>query len=146
MTNNIRERLDRVVVNPKLWDQCPNYAASHLPHGFSNHYPIRVEMESKEQGFGQRKKFPFRFNADWILKEDFETQVNEGWSREAMDLPEKLESLGIFLMEWSNTCRKRRQKRKKDLNEKIDNLKSDEPNDDNLEEFIEIKLAHQNGS
>lgn len=44
-------------------------------------------------------------------------------------------------MEWSAECRKHRKKNKQELNLQLNKLLNEEPDDDNLIEWTEVKLA-----
>lgn len=49
LKTNIRERLDRGVVNDD-WLSCfPNVTIRHLPHSHSDHCPLLITMDLEEE-------------------------------------------------------------------------------------------------
>lgn len=80
LSNNIRERLDRGVVNPEWWDLFPGYRVSHLQPSFSDHCPILVDTEGDGRLRVGEQQWQFRFNADWILQSSFEEWLSSKWN------------------------------------------------------------------
>ncbi|KAH1031724.1 hypothetical protein J1N35_043898 [Gossypium stocksii] len=58
--------------------------------------------DGKVEGQNLARPFYFKFNVDWVLDENFEEQVIEGWSAFMGDIPEKLSMLGTNLSRWAS--------------------------------------------
>ncbi|PPS02896.1 hypothetical protein GOBAR_AA17767 [Gossypium barbadense] len=65
--NNIRERLDRGVLN----------SLEHLKHSMSDHYPIMLNTVGRTGGRTLARLFCFRFNADWYWRRTLMNKKNE---------------------------------------------------------------------
>ncbi|KAA3472950.1 reverse transcriptase [Gossypium australe] len=100
--NNIGERLDRGVANPEWWSCFPRHRS----------------------GTTIRRKFPFRFNAEWVLEEYFEVQVKRIWDSINEEFPGKHTSLGNSLKEWVRINKCIRHKTRKELSQKLAELKA----------------------
>ncbi|PPD87022.1 hypothetical protein GOBAR_DD16048 [Gossypium barbadense] len=61
------------------------------------------------------RPFYFRFNANWVLDENFEEQVIEGWKACMGDVPEKLSMPGTNLSRWASKNKAWREGRKQGL-------------------------------
>lgn len=95
LTINIKEHLDRGLANASWRETFFDATVHHLTHFFSNHFPLLVQLVKEPE-----KILPkwFRFEAWWILKESFETDVTNLWSFDCEDLLTKLENLKKALM------------------------------------------------
>ncbi|KAH7846917.1 hypothetical protein Vadar_019661 [Vaccinium darrowii] len=74
---NIRQRLDRAIVNPQWRMKFPNGTLLHLPPGGSDHCPVLVRFE----GPHSYKISRFIFYPRWAAKEACGRIVSECWSR-----------------------------------------------------------------
>lgn len=101
MKNNIWERLDRGVANLEWWSCFPCYFIRHIPHSFLDHCPLLMDTLGHKDGFVERRKFPFRFNSEWILEGTFEVQLKRIWGSSNDDILRKLARLGNGLIEWA---------------------------------------------
>ncbi|KAA3481796.1 Exo_endo_phos domain-containing protein [Gossypium australe] len=63
-SNNIREKLDRGVANPKWWDLFTNFEVNRLQHSFSDHCPVMVSTNTNGGKYNSSQSRRFRFNAD----------------------------------------------------------------------------------
>lgn len=63
----IQERLDRALTNAEWLDVFPKTKVIHLPHTFSDHFPLLIFLEEK----GVDKVFSFRCKEAWTFHEEF---------------------------------------------------------------------------
>ncbi|XP_054801608.1 uncharacterized protein LOC129305663 [Prosopis cineraria] len=71
-------RIDRVLSNESFNNYFPEAVVTHLPFFKSDHRPLLLRLTS--QGCARKiKDRPFRFNAAWVLHDDFESLVNKIW-------------------------------------------------------------------
>lgn len=75
---NIRQRLDRAIVNPQWRVKFPNGTLLHLPPGGSDHCPILVRYEDRHPPKISR----FIFDSRWASKDACDRIVAECWSRD----------------------------------------------------------------
>ncbi|KAF5443252.1 hypothetical protein F2P56_035824 [Juglans regia] len=73
-----KERLDRAFCNATWAKAFPNSEVFTLPTVSSNHYPLLVTIE-ESQAYRNKKDKPFRFEANWALREDYQNLVEESW-------------------------------------------------------------------
>lgn len=83
----------------------------------------------------------FRFNVDWLLKDNFEDQIKIGWAEGDVPLLEKLEQLGNHLKNWVKTIQGKRGKKKKELTEQLERLNEEDPEESILAKITEVKLT-----
>lgn len=69
---NIKERLDRGVVNDSWMDLFPNVCVRHFAYFFSNHCSLLIYTAQQESNL---RKYGFRFEAWWVLEESFMDKV-----------------------------------------------------------------------
>ncbi|MBA0753132.1 hypothetical protein Gogos_021703, partial [Gossypium gossypioides] len=91
---NIRERLDRGVVNTGWLNLFLIFSIDHLPHSFSDHCPLLVKTN---KGANYRSKKKFSFEARWVLNDSCKDVIREVWETTSNDLA-KLEALRSALM------------------------------------------------
>ncbi|KAA3467020.1 reverse transcriptase [Gossypium australe] len=139
--NNIRERLDRGVANTKRWELFPSYSVEHLQHNISGHCPILLNTVGRIGGRTLARLFYFHFNVDWVLEENFEEQIVEGWESSGGDVPGKLATLGSKLSRWASMKKAIREGKKQGLQSKLRELNKEEPIDEVLAKITDIKLA-----
>lgn len=123
------------------WEQFPDYSIKHLLYTFSDHCPILIQLDNLEKRATQTKRNYFRFNADWVLEEHFDEQIQSGWRDELVSLPRKLEGLGKHLRERAIETRTKRAKRKKELTNRLEELSKKDLEDEILSSMMEVKLA-----
>ncbi|KAA3458060.1 reverse transcriptase [Gossypium australe] len=107
-SNNIRERLDRGVTNPKWWDLFANFEVNHLQHSFLDHCPVVVSTNTNGGRYNSSQSRRFKFNADWILSPTCEEHIKNIWLSSSQDVLVKLQELGRSLQDWAKSERKSR--------------------------------------
>ena len=75
----ILERLDRCFANPSWRILYPEASVTHLPHVFSDHYPVLIEL-TKPPPLTSNK--PFRFQTMWLLHPEFPSLVQNSWGHD----------------------------------------------------------------
>lgn len=60
---------------------------------------MRIDTLRDKKGHKNDRVFPFRFNSNWVLEDQFEDKVKQGWELNEVELPLKLEELGKKLKE-----------------------------------------------
>ncbi|XP_028805248.1 uncharacterized protein LOC114760152 [Neltuma alba] len=94
----IYERLDRALCNIDWRTRFPEAVLKNLVRlKCSNHCPILLCLDDNECGLGER---PFRFEAAWLLHEDFRKFMEENW-RKKERVRGSLELLKPSLVEWN---------------------------------------------
>ncbi|KAK5813063.1 hypothetical protein PVK06_028509 [Gossypium arboreum] len=73
------------------------YSLNHLPHAFSDHYLVLIDLGDNSRDGMARGKVGFKFNANWILEEWCEQQVMSFWEVNTKEIPMKLEKLGSVI-------------------------------------------------
>ncbi|XP_028755343.1 uncharacterized protein LOC114714742 [Neltuma alba] len=94
-------RIDRVLSNSKAKDVYTDAVVKNLPWYKSDHRPILLQLRPGilSKNFVHR---PFRFNAPWVLHDDFSRLVKEKWDvNENWEL--NIEKFTKDLLEWSKT-------------------------------------------
>ncbi|KAK5824497.1 hypothetical protein PVK06_019272 [Gossypium arboreum] len=71
---NIRERLDRGVVNQERLNLFPEYEVQHLTHYFSDHCPVLIQTMSNVKSTGGNI---FRFESWWVTEPSCEEIIKE---------------------------------------------------------------------
>lgn len=70
----------------------------HLPHSYSDHCPLLLELEEEESGnVGLR---PFKFEAVWTTSSDFNDMLRKEWKGES-SLASALQGLSVKLRAWN---------------------------------------------
>ncbi|KAA3460675.1 reverse transcriptase [Gossypium australe] len=139
-SNNIRERLDRGVANPKWWDLFKNFEVNHLQHSFSDHCPLVVSTNTNDGRYNSGHSRWFRFNADWILSPTCEEHIKNIWLSSSQDVLVKLQELGRSLQGWAKSEKKSRTQHTTELNGRLRDLGECDISEDILEEITEIKI------
>ncbi|KAA3477739.1 reverse transcriptase [Gossypium australe] len=140
VSNNIREQLDRGVVNTRWWELFPNFEVCHLQHSFSDHCPLVVNTNRNGVRGNNGQKWRFRFNADWLLNPRCEEQVKKIWTEGSQDVLRRLEELGRKLHDWSKGERKLRDRRFEELNGRLRELGDCDISEAVLEEITGVKI------
>lgn len=76
---NTRERLDRAVANTAWREKFPASTVCHLFSHASDHYPILLQTRT-DRGVRAKGVRGFKFEEVWLLDEECEGKVNEGWN------------------------------------------------------------------
>ncbi|KAA3479365.1 reverse transcriptase [Gossypium australe] len=139
-SNNIRERLDRGVANPKWWDLFTNFEVNHLKHSFSDHCPLVVSTNTNGDRYNSGQSRQFRFNVDWILSPKCEEHIKNIWLSNNQDVLVKLQELGRSLQGWSKKEKESRIQCTYELNGRLRELGDCEIFEDVLEEITGIKI------
>ncbi|KAA3468409.1 reverse transcriptase [Gossypium australe] len=84
---NIQEKLDRGVGTEQWRTLFPDFIIQHLPHFFSDHCPILINIENNVR---RNQGESFRFEAWWILEDTFLEEVKMSWGASSGDLLNKL--------------------------------------------------------
>lgn len=77
----------------------------HLPHTFSDHYPILINIDGNVRS---KKQSSFKFEAWWLLEETLENEVLQLWEQLATSIFVKLERLSLRLNAWARDVKKKR--------------------------------------
>ncbi|XP_026378739.1 uncharacterized protein LOC113273195 [Papaver somniferum] len=98
MDNLIRQRLDRVLVNPEWCISFSFVVVIYLPRLSSDHAPILLNTCRNIS----RSPLNYKFEAMWLAHPEFLDKVRECWPEDDdEDIQSKLRKLGDFLTEWS---------------------------------------------
>ncbi|GKV22985.1 hypothetical protein SLEP1_g32779 [Rubroshorea leprosula] len=102
----IKERLDRVLMNPGWSGMFPGAFSHHLLALKSDHAPILVIATKTMNGFQHKRTKLFRFENYWIKDPDCEGKIKDGWKTVERDtnmsrVLSKIASCGSLLMDWS---------------------------------------------
>ncbi|XP_040990995.1 uncharacterized protein LOC121238231 [Juglans microcarpa x Juglans regia] len=73
-----KERLDRAFCNATWTEAFPNTKVFTLPTLISDYCPLLITIEGSHT-YRNRKEKPFRFEAKWVLREDYQKLVEEAW-------------------------------------------------------------------
>lgn len=77
--STIKCRLDRFC-GDSIWREfAPHAQIQHLTFSGSDHLKIILRLRCRVQGREGRRRRPCRFNAHWMLKEECEKVVRDGW-------------------------------------------------------------------
>lgn len=98
----ILERNQIRVANEGWITLFPNAMVHHLPHSFSDHYPLLIQLE--QDGYNLRPKC-FHFEAWWVLEETFEQVVRNLQEEGDDDILIKLERVRASLGRWAMETR-----------------------------------------
>ncbi|KAA3454975.1 reverse transcriptase [Gossypium australe] len=134
---NIRERLDRGVVNGKWLHLFSNGFVRHLTHTISDHCPLLIHTTNEDQFKRSRR---FKFEAWWTLEENFEQEVKMEWESSDELIYEKLERLQSRLMRWAIAIKQGRNGLKKKLNTELESLLESERDDDTRARLIDTRI------
>ncbi|GMI69751.1 hypothetical protein like AT1G43760 [Hibiscus trionum] len=137
---NVRERLDRALANPSWWDLHPCYCVKHLLHSTSDHCPVLIDTLGHASTHSRSALTHFRFDAHWILEAEVEDMIKNAWEEPGTVL-HKLASLGYTLSTWNKETKHMKRATKQGLLSKLQDLISSDPDDDKLQEMIEVKLG-----
>lgn len=74
-------RLDRGICNGEWSHLFPEAWVEHLPHVYSDHCPILLHLDNREEV--QLRRRPFRFQAAWFLHKNFIEFLQNNWQGES---------------------------------------------------------------
>ncbi|GMI84947.1 hypothetical protein HRI_002164000 [Hibiscus trionum] len=137
---NVRERLDRALATPRWWNAHPLYCVKHLVHSTSDHCPVLIDTLGHATAHSRQPVSLFKFDAHWVLEEEVEGLIKDVWE-ESDSVLHKLAKLGSTLSSWSKDKKHTTRASKKALLSRLQELSSSDPDDDNLQELIEVKLG-----
>ncbi|KAA3472831.1 reverse transcriptase [Gossypium australe] len=95
---NIKERLDKGVVNEKWRHLFPTGNIHHLTHSMSDHCPLLLNTKS---GNIYVENPRFKIEAWWVIDESLEKDIKSSWESKPGTILEKLERLQSNLNEWA---------------------------------------------
>ncbi|KAA3468379.1 reverse transcriptase [Gossypium australe] len=138
---NIRERLDRGVANSDWLDLFHSYLVKHLNHSFSDHCLILIDTfgnRFRREHFGENH---FKFEASWCLDESFGEVVRQFWSEPCDNVVAKLTKAGHFFKHWNHLRSRELKRQRTRLEEHLNYLQTQVPDDDILEEIMKVQLG-----
>eukprot|EP00253_Pinus_taeda_P030717 PITA_30717 len=98
--NNIKERLDQILVQERIVARFSNIQSKIILGYFSDHKPVALILD-KGKNMG-----PLPFNKAWDNKEEFRALVKEQWAKEVIGLPHfiwesKIKNLRNVIKRWA---------------------------------------------
>ncbi|KAJ4839200.1 hypothetical protein Tsubulata_023151 [Turnera subulata] len=105
-------RLDRVLSNEQGFLQFPTASVKHLPRICSDHNPVLLQLMGAPARHSNTKQF--RFFAAWLLHEEFDTLVQDGWNAD-LTLPDALPCFMEKAQIWNRTVFVNIHRRKRNL-------------------------------
>ncbi|XP_028801012.1 uncharacterized protein LOC114756247 [Neltuma alba] len=94
-------RIDRVLANAKAQSTFIDAVVKHLPWFKSNRCPLLLQLWPGMVPRSSTSR-PFRFNAPWVLHDDFNRLVKDSWEHK-VNWVENIEKFIKVLVDWSNT-------------------------------------------
>lgn len=136
----VRERIDRVLVNTSWIEKFPNSAAEILPMLGSDHCPMLLRREVKES----RSRKMFKFELNWAEEKECVDVVKENWKTNStgshgFKLMRKLKVCSKGLIEWSKKHFPDNRKLIDELTEKIKVLQEMERNEENRNQIMKYE-------
>lgn len=135
--NNIRERLDRGVLNELWLSQFLSTKIHHLTFSSSNHRPLFVNMHNENSNNIFNR---FKFEAWWVLEESFEAEVKKVWDLIKGDVFIKLDGLKKGLSWWNRNIRNNQKGLKDHLQKQLETLMQADQDEEILNEIMETKI------
>jgi hypothetical protein len=145
---NMRERLDRGVVNNSWNDVFPNASLINSETTRSDHRPVLVDTEYLSSTHAITEA-PKRFEARWLQEDAVEEMVKAAWERakargEEISLKQKVDDVHSELHVWDKTVLKAPARRLKELKRDLEQLRRGPMNDTTLAAQREIQLQIEN--
>lgn len=81
--NNIKERLDKILVQERIIASFPNIKSKIIQGYTSGHKPVALNLD-KGRIMGP---LPFKYNKAWDSKEEFRNLIQEKWAKEVIGFP-----------------------------------------------------------
>lgn len=138
--NNIKERLDRILVQEKAAANFQRIHSSIIQGYTSDHKPVVLRLE-KEEDLGP---LPFKYNKAWDAKEDFKSLVKEAWKTEILGSPHfvwesKIKLLRIVIKHWAKDFADKERREKNELQRKLESWNKDKESVQETEEDQRIE-------
>ena len=140
---NTRERLDRAVANTAWREKFPASTVCHLFSHASDHYPILLQTRT-DRGVRAKGVRGFKFEEVWLLDEECEGKVNEGWNEKEgaagsalARVKEKIVKCGEDLLAWGSSKTEPDTEEIKRLQRRVESLSVCEPTEETRAEFLE---------
>eukprot|EP00253_Pinus_taeda_P005207 PITA_05207 len=119
--SNIKERLDRILVQEGIVASFPNIKSKIIQGYNSNHKPVALTLD-KGRIMGP---IPFKYNKAWDSKEDFRNLIQEQWAKEVIGSPHyiwetKLKSLRSVVKQWVRNHAAEENKKITDLHKQLE--------------------------
>lgn len=77
--DNIKESLDRVVVDTSWRNKFQGSSVTHLFSHASDHQPIILHAQTALRCCGKSTR-SFRFEGAWLMRDNYDKVINEAWS------------------------------------------------------------------
>lgn len=149
--NNIKERLDRILVQQRIVVNFARIQSSIIQGFISDHKPVALNL-IKRENLGP---LPFKYNRAWDSSEVFRNLVRDTWATEIKGSPHyvwetKIKLLRIAIKQWARNYATEAEKRKIDLQRKLaewnqEREKSQDAEDDiRKENDLYMELYKQN--
>eukprot|EP00253_Pinus_taeda_P031914 PITA_31914 len=149
--NNIKERLDRILVQERILTNFPRIQSTIIQGFISDHKPVALHLD-KGENWGP---IPFKYNKAWDSRQDFRDLIKEQWARDISGSPHfiwesKLKLIRSAIKQWARKYAAEQGKQKTDLQEKINLWSKEKENvqvseeDQQTENELYKKLYNQN--
>ncbi|XP_050259856.1 uncharacterized protein LOC126704915 [Quercus robur] len=141
---NIKERLDRALVNTRWTEIFPRALLKHFPSNSFDHIPIVLFTEGEE---GSRPR-PFKFEETWTREEASNLVVENAWRLNAPGSPmlrlcKKIKQAKLELKQWNRSCFGNVQSKIKEAWKNLDQIQCLDPNPQNLEKEANLCMEIQ---
>eukprot|EP00253_Pinus_taeda_P011708 PITA_11708 len=114
--NNIKERLNRILVQERTVARFSNIQRKIIQGYISDHKPVALTLD-KGKNMGP---LPFKYNKPWDSNEEFRDLIKEQWAKEIIGSPHyiweaKLKSLRTVIKRWARNHAAEESKKRSDL-------------------------------
>ncbi|KAE8732603.1 hypothetical protein F3Y22_tig00001825pilonHSYRG00170 [Hibiscus syriacus] len=116
----LQERLDRLLHNIELVDCFPNLRVVTLTRTYSDHNPILVNTDLELPV--DKEKRPFRFEAAWMIHDDFNRIFSSAWDKKKNSLVDAVKETKRALIEYKESTFGNIFKRKKILMKQLQGI------------------------
>lgn len=137
-SGNVKERLDRFVVNQQWRKVFPYARAMNCGYFGSDHRAIKLTLNYKRWVVKKEAANSFMFENKWVLEDSFQEKAEKCWEKAKArhSLPDKLKICGELLQEWAEKDVGHTGKKIKRLSKEIEEFLSNEDNDEEDETII----------
>ncbi|XP_019179618.1 PREDICTED: uncharacterized protein LOC109174845 [Ipomoea nil] len=118
----LRRKLDRVFWNMDAQLLFPEGKAHILPCTHSDHHPI--QFASNAGSPPDRRERPFRFEAAWLLRDDYRNVWHQAWRAHPGDISGAIDKVGKLSKDWNHKTFGNIFHRKKNLQARIAGIQS----------------------
>eukprot|EP00253_Pinus_taeda_P021443 PITA_21443 len=127
--NNIKERLDRILVQEGIVASFPIIKSKIIQGSASDHKPVVLILD-KGRNLGP---LPFKYNEAWDSKEEFRKLIQEQWAKEVVGSPHyiwetKLKSLRTAIKQWERVYAAEENKKRTDLHKQLEQWNQEKEN------------------